>query len=416
MFRKPFHGRRLFLQFKVVVNSEKKMLYTLAAVQFTNIMDFMIMMPLGPLLMRTFHIAPHQFSYIVSSYTITAGISGFLSAFWVDKFDRKKIVQFCYAGFLLGTLFCGLSSDYYSIMAARIVTGMFGGILASQVLAIVGDSVPMERRASAMGVVMTAFSAASVFGVPFGLMLSNWIDYHAPFLVIAGLGILIQIALNSFVPAVDSHLVYSSASKPSFFNVVVDNMTDKNRVFAMLMMFCMVFSQFSVISFISPYMVANVGFREDQLFLIYLIGGACTIFSMPFIGKMADKSGLQKVFTIGVISSMVPFLLITHMQPWPIYVGLVVAGLFFITMTARTIPASAMVSGAVHPSKRGSFMSFTSSLQQLGSGLGSLMSGAIIYKNELGLLVNYNFVGYISVIVSILAIFIAQRVRVVSGN
>jgi predicted MFS family arabinose efflux permease len=397
------------------VNSEKKLLYTLAAVQFTNIMDFMIMMPMGPLLMRTFNIAPNQFSYIVSSYTITAGISGFLSAFWVDRFDRKRIVQVCYAGFLLGTLFCGLSTDYYSMMAARILTGMFGGILASQVMAIVGDSIPMERRASAMGIVMTAFSAASVFGVPFGLKLSNWFDYHAPFLVIAGFGLLVQVALNNFVPAVNKHLI-NPAPRPHFYSVVVDNMTDKNRVFAMLMMFCLVFSQFSVISFISPYMVTNVGFREDQLFLIYLVGGTCTIFSMPYVGKMADKIGLQKVFTIGVISSMLPFLLITHMQPWPVYIGLIVAGFFFITMTARTIPASAIVSGAVHPSKRGSFMSFTSSLQQLGSGLGSLMAGAIIHKNELGLLVNYNYVGYISVIVSTLAIYIAWRIRVVAGN
>lgn len=373
------------------------------------------MMPMGPLLMRTFSIEPYQFSYIVSSYTITAGISGFISAFWVDKFDRKKIVQLAYAGFIIGTLLCGLSTGYYSMMAARILTGMFGGVLASQALAIVGDLIPMNRRASAMAIVMTAFSAASVFGVPFGLKLSNWINYHAPFLVIASLGILIQIALYKFVPPVNKHLE-NPAPRPHFYSVVIDNMTDKNRVFSMLMMFCLVFSQFSVISFISPYMVTNVGFREDQLFLIYLVGGTCTLFSMPFVGKMADRFGRQKVFTIGVVSSMLPFLLITHMQPWPVYVGLLVAGVFFITMTARTIPASAIVSGAVHPSKRGSFMSFTSSLQQLGSGLGSLMAGALIHKNELGLLVNYNIVGYISVIVSTLAILIAWKVRVVAGN
>lgn len=397
------------------MNQEKKLLFTLAAVQFTNIMDFMIMMPLGPQLMRLFSINPQQFSFIASSYTITAGISGFISAFWVDKFDRKRVVQFCYAGFLLGTLFCGLSTDFYSMITARILTGMFGGILGSQVMAIVADVVPLERRGFAMGIVMTALSLASVFGVPFGLKLSDIYDYRLPFLFIVGIGIFIQLAVVKFIPPINKHLL-NPKELNKFYSVIGLTFKDKNQLMALAMMNCLMFSQFSVIPFISPYMVKNVGFREDQLFLIYLVGGACTLFSMPLIGRMADKYGRLKIFSLGVTASIVPFLLITFMPPWPLWAALVVAGLFFVTMTGRGVPSSAIVSSAVSPQNRGSFMSFSSCIQQLSSGIGALIGGIIVSENESGRLINYWIVGLISVTVSVLAIAAARQIKVASGN
>jgi predicted MFS family arabinose efflux permease len=395
------------------MKNEKWILLTLALVQFTNIMDFMIMMPLGPQLMRIMEMGPQAFSAVVSSYTISAGICGFLGAFLIDRFDRKKALRFAYTGFTLGTLCCGLAPDYISLMAARVLTGAFGGVLGALVLSIVGDLIPAERRGRAMGTVMLAFSAASVFGVPFGLFLANSFNWNAPFLFLALFSLFVGLLIERNIPPVRNHLQPAQA-KPTPIQVIRAVSSDRNQLRALAMMACLMLGQFSVIPFLSPYMVANVGFTEQQLPYIYLFGGIATMVSMPLIGKLTDKHGKLRMFTIGIFTSSIPLILITHLPQVPLALALCVTTVFMIFISARMVPASALSTSVAPPASRGSFMSFQSSVQQLFSGIASLISGAVVVKSQTGPLLHYNWVGAMAVAFGFMALFLARKVVSVS--
>jgi predicted MFS family arabinose efflux permease len=392
---------------------ERPLLLVLAALQFTHIVDFMIMMPLGPQLMRLFDISPRQFSFLVSAYTFSAGIFGFLSAFIIDRFDRKKALQFVYLGFTLGTLACALSPGYGVLLLSRIFTGAFGGIISALILSIIGDLIPNERRATAMGFVMTAFSLASVLGVPLGLYLANVFSWHAPFLFLVVLCLIISIFIHRIVPNVNAH-INKTAERPSPFAVFASIIKNRSLRNALAMMVMLMMGQFSLIPFLSPYMVSNVGFTEAQLPLIYLLGGITTIFTLPWIGRMADKHGRIKVFTYGIVTASVPILIITHMPPVHVAIALTVTTLFMVTIGGRTVPAQAMATSAIQSAQRGSFMSINSSVQQLSSGMASFIAGLIVIKQEDGTLMHYNWIGYIALAAGILALFFARRIKSVS--
>ncbi len=280
---------------------ENIILYLLAAINFTHIIDFMMMMPLGPQLMRYFTINPQQFGYLVSSYTLSAGVSGFLMAFFVDRFNRKSVLMAGYTGFVVGTLACGVAPTYELLMAARIVAGLFGGLISAQVLSIVGDIVPFERRGQAMGVVMMAFSVASIVGVPFGLFVATTLTWHAPFLIVGALGILLLPTIYILLPSMGGHIRKEKGFNP--MRVIRPILESRHQQMGILLMVLLVFGHFMVIPFLSPYMVANVGFSEETLFLIYLCGGIATLFTSPFIGKIADKVGKFRVLVAGIITS-----------------------------------------------------------------------------------------------------------------
>lgn len=398
-----------------MTTKEKLILFVLAAVQFTHIVDFMIMMPLGPQLMRIFKINPQQFSLIVASYTFSAGIFGFLGAFVIDRFDRKTAFTFAYIGFTLGTLACGLAPTFHFLMAARILAGAFGGVLGALVLSIISDIVPLERRASAMGIVMTAFSAASVLGVPIGLALANKFTWNAPFLFLAGITTLITIVIIKVIPSLTGHL-QSKATRPKPIEVITNVTTDKNALRALLMMSLLIFGQFSIIPFLSPYMVYNVGFQESQLPFIYFCGGIGTIFTLPLIGRLADKHGRLKIFTYAIFLSAVPVITITNLGQLPVYAALIITTIFMIFVGGRMVPATTMVTSTVNPKNRGSFMSFNSSIQQLSSGIASFSAGLIIVKNTDGSLSHYNWIGYFAVAASLLSLYVAQKLRSADGQ
>lgn len=390
------------------MKKEKILLLTLACVQFTHIMDFMIMMPLGPQLMRLFHIMPEQFSYIVSSYTFSAGIAGFLASFVIDKFDRKNALLFVYSGFTIGTFFCGVAPSYELLLIARMLTGAFGGVSGALVLSIVGDAIPHERRASAMGVVMAAFSVASVFGVPFGLFLATHYTWNAPFLFIAAVGTIVVFLITRSVPSITSHL---TGNRKISFDFIKGLFKDSNQLRALLVMILLMLGQFTVIPFLSPYMVANVGFTEKQLTWIYLLGGGVTIFSSPLIGKWADRSGKMKVFTVFILISIIPLFLLTNLPPVAIPLALCITTLFFITSGGRSIPAIAMITSSVPAKTRGSFMTINSSVQQLAAGAAALISGFIVTKDSSGKLIHYPYAGYIAIISSLLCLYVASKLK-----
>ncbi|MCF8426689.1 MAG: MFS transporter [Bacteroidia bacterium] len=395
---------------------EKLILYTLAAVNFTNIMDFMIMMPLGPQLMRLFDITPQQFGIIVSSYTFSAGVSGFFAAFVIDRIDRKRTLTILYIGFIIGTLLCGIAWDYHFLIAARIFTGIFGGVIGATVLAIVSDVIPLERRGEAMGTIMTAFSVASVFGVPFGLYLATHVSlgWHAPFLFLGVCGIPIGYLIHKLVPSLNQHISKEKSKSP--LEILKAIGSSRNQVIALILMIFIMMGHFSLIPFLSPYMVANVGFSESDLTYIYLVGGICTIFTSPIIGRMADKKGKLKIFTIFGILSLIPVAILTNLPQTPLVWALTVTAFFFIFSNGRFGPAQAMVTGAVDPKLRGSFMSISSSFQQITAGVASYIAGTMVHKMGDGTLSGYNYVGYFSLFFTIISLFIAQRMRTHDGS
>lgn len=396
---------------------ERWLLFALATVQFTHIMDFMIMMPLGPQLMRLFHINPQQFGLLVSAYTFSAGIFGFFGSFFMDRFDRKKILLFLYVGFVLGTLACAMAPTYEFLLAARILTGAFGGVLAAVINAVIGDVIPMARRGAAMGLVMSAFSAASVLGVPFGLYLASTFSWHAPFLLLVLLGLGVLPMLTQFVPAMRGHLQAPEAgqpvSKPKFrpMEVLAQAVVSPGQRYALVLTVLMMFGQFSIIPFLSPSMVSNVGFTEQQLTFIYLLGGATTLITGPMIGRLADKIGKLPVLIVFLLLSVIPQLLITHLGPTPIALVLLITTSFFVVSGGRMIPAMALITGTVEPRFRGSFMGIQSSVQQIAAGFASLIAAQIVFKDQAGHLLHYDIVGYLSVAASLLCIWAALKMH-----
>lgn len=399
---------------------ERIILIILASLNFTHILDFMIMMPLGNYLMPHFNISAQFFSWIVAAYPVTACLSGLVAAFYVDQYDRKKVLLFAYIGFLGGTLCCGIAPDEYLLMAARILTGFFGGLIGAQVLSIIGDTFPYEKRGRAMGTVFMAFSIASVFGVPFSLYLANLISWHAPFIFIAIVGIPIVFLIIYFLPPMRIHLQPredNTRFKPDVIKVLRDIFTNKAQVVALLLSGFLMLGHFMVIPFINPYMEFNMGWSKSETPLIYMVGGVCAMVSSTVIGRMADKYGKLRVFMICLILSLLPIFFITDMPAISFYLMLAIFGFWFSFSTGRNIPAQAMITTVVNPSQRGQFMSFNSSFQQLFTGVSSIIAGLIVIKSPDGKIQHYNWVGYLSVAIVFSSIFFAislakrQRIR-----
>lgn len=395
------------------MKNEKLILFILAVIQFSHIIDFMIIMPLGKQLMEIFSITPQQFSYIVSVYAGFAGIFVFLSAFFIDRFDRKWALFFVYIGFTAGTLACAFANSYYFFLAARGIAGAFGGMLSALVLSIIGDSIPFERRASAMGIVMMAFSAASVIGVPAGLWIAAEYEWRTTFLIIGLLSVAFLFLIFFFMPSLRKHLETGNVQRNPII-ILKNVLNDNNQLRAILFNTLVILGHFLIIPFIAPYMQINIGFDDYQVTLIYLIGGSLTVFLLPLVGKIADRRGNPNVFILGSILAILSIFLITNLPPVPIWLALVVSSTYFVASSARNVPSVTMVTSVVKPESRGSFMSIRSASNQLAMFLSSIIAGAIVIEGENGFLENYEFVGYLAIIISFLAILFAKRLKVVS--
>jgi predicted MFS family arabinose efflux permease len=393
-------------------SKEKLLLFIFACINFTHIVDFMIMMPLGPQLMQIFNISPRHFGFIVSAYGLSAGISGFLAAFFVDNYDRKKVVLFAYIGFVAGTFACAFATTHQFLIAARVIAGTFGGLIGAQVMSIVADTFDYQRRATAVGFITTAFSVASVVGIPSGLFLANHLGWHTPFLVVGSLGLVVIFLIIRYVPPIDKHLK-NREEKPNPMAVITNILKNPNQLRALWLSVTIMLGHFSIIPYISPTLVANVGFSQGNIFLIYLVGGLLTIFSAPMVGKLADKKGKFPVFVIFALLSLIPIYLITNMFSGALWAVLFVAGIFFIFSNGRMIPTQAMISNVVSPQQRGSFMAINSSLQLFAQAIAANIGGFIIHKTTAGYIENYDWVGYFSITMIFLSIFIARTVKAI---
>lgn len=389
----------------------KQLSYLLAFIKFTHIMDFMIMMPLGPQLERLWDITAQEFGLLVAAYTFSAGTVGLLGSFVMDRFDRKHALLFLYTGFLIGTFACALSNSYEMLLIARCGTGAFGGLLGATVLSIVGDLTPLEKRSETMGIIMAAFSAASVFGVPFGLFIANQFGWQAPFLFLGLVGIPVLVSSLMMMPTVSGHI---SKSEQSAVRLFLEMIGKRNAVTAHGFIILLMLGQFSVITFIAPYMVSNVGFSEGQLAYIYLAGGFVTFFSSPWFGKLADKFGQYRFFVVVTLLSLIPLWIITNLPKMNLYAVIVITSFMFILISGRIIPAMTMITSSVRPERRGGFMSINSAIQQLGSGIASYVAGLIVVKTAAGTYQDYDMVGYLAITASVIAILVASRLRAVS--
>lgn len=386
---------------------ERVILLLLTLLNFTHIMDFMIMMPLGNYLMPYFDISSQQFSWLVAAYTFSAGISGFLAAFFVDRFDRKRVLLFAYAGFLIGTLCCAISPSYEILLASRVAAGLFGGLIGAQVLSIVADLIPYERRGAAMGMIMAAFSAASVFGVPFGLYIANLFNWHAPFFFVVILGLVLTPFLIKFLPKMDKHLAENKEHKIGPVELVTDVFRNSSQMYALALTAFMMMGHFMIIPFINPFMEFNMGFSKTQTPLVYMVGGTLTIFTSPLIGRIADKYGKYRVFVVMILASIPLIALITNLPHISFYLVLAITGLWFVVSAGRFIPAQAMISNVVPSERRGSFMSFNSSVQQLFVGFASVLAGFIVVKLPDNTIDHYEVTGYLSIAIILISIVIA---------
>jgi len=385
------------------------LLLTLAGIQFTHILDFMIMMPLGPQFTLLFGISDAQFGLLVSAYTLAAAVSGLLASTYIDRFGRKKLLLVLYLLFALATLACALAPSYPALMTARLACGVFGGVLSGLTQTIVADVIPFERRGRAMGVVMTAFSVSTVAGVPLGLFLSTHLNWHAPFFGIALVSLLLAVMAAFTLPRLDGHL--HQANRPSPLGGVWQVLRDGNHLRAFAVSALLVSGGFTVIPFITIAMQANVGLTPDEIPYIYLCGGAVTLFSARYFGRLADHRGKLYVFRLLVLAASVPLLAITLLKNQPLWVVLPVTTLFFMLMGGRMVPGMALLSGAADPRLRGTFMTLNTSVQSAGMGLAALAGGFIVSRNAIGQLQHYWLAALLGIVASVGAAWLAGQLK-----
>jgi len=395
------------------LENERLVLLLLAAIQFTTNLDFLIILPLGPQYMRVMHITPAQFNTIVAAYAIAAGIAGLVAGFFLDRFDRKTALLFLFVGFATGTLFCALAPTYGLLVGARAIAGMFGGVTGAVILAIVGDVIPEHRRGKAMGMVMSAFSVASIAGVPLGLVLASHFNWHVPFYAIAGICVPILIAVLRCVPDLRSHLAHSADKHPARQMLAV--LAEPNHQMAFLFMAVLTCAGFTIFPTLATYMVYNVGMTEKQLPFIYLTGGLCTLFSMNLIGRWADRAGKLRVFILMSLAASIPIVALTNLPRVPVVVAVAVSTLLMICMSGRFVPAMAMMTATVESRHRGGFMSVNSSVQQFSSGLAAWISGGIIGQGLNKEITHYPIAGLISLSCVLACIWLARFLRSAPG-
>ena len=381
-------------------------MYTLAAVQFTHVLDFMIMMPLGAGLMRVFAIGPEQFGNLVASYGLAAAVSGFLGGFVLDRFERKRALLALYAAFTLATLGCAVAPTYGWLLLARIAAGAFGGVASGVVTAMVADAIPAERRGQAMATVMAAFPLSSVLGVPLGLLLAGWFEWHAPFFLLAGLGVAVFFVARRVLPVVPRTL-----SQVHPVRQMGQILAHPVHLRAFVLSALLVFAGGCVIPFMAPSLVANVGLPEQHLPYVYFCGGACVFFTMPWFGRLSDRH--DKLHVLAAISAVAVgvVLVLTRLGPGPVVATLLVTSLFFVSMSGRFSPAMAMVSNAVDGRYRGGFMSVNSAIQQAATGCATLLAGRLVTAGPGGGLIGYPRLGYLAAALFALTVLAAAWLR-----
>ncbi|HEY7376244.1 MAG TPA: MFS transporter [Polyangia bacterium] len=393
----------------VFTRYQKFVIAVLAFLQFTLILDFMIISPLGALLLQKLHITTSQFGLVVSAYAFSAFASGLLAAGFADKFDRKRLLLFFYTGFLLGTLLCGMATSYTFLLVARIVTGLFGGVIGSIVMAIVVDLFPFEMRGRVMGTIQTAFAASQVLGLPLGLFLSNKWGWHAPFIMIFVIGVPVGLVIAARLQPIVEHLKAPSTRHP--VEHLFATVSQRRYLYVFLATTMLATGGYMLMPFGSTFTVNNLGIALTDLPIIYAITGGVTLVAGPLLGKVADSIGKYKLFVIGTLGGAAIVALYCNLGTTPIALVVIINAVLFAAITSRMISASALTSAVPEMQDRGAFMSINMALQQFSGGIASSVAGLIVVQMPDGRLRHYDVLGWVVVTAMILTIMLMYPIN-----
>jgi predicted MFS family arabinose efflux permease len=389
---------------------QKFVIFILAITQFTVILDFMVMSPLGDMLMKSLSLKPSAFGFAVSAYAFSAGLSGLLTAGFADRFDRKKLLLFFYLGFIGGTIFCGLAHTYAILVAARIITGLFGGVIGSISMAIITDLFALQQRGRVMGFIQMGFGGSQVLGVPIGLFLANEWGWEAPFWMVAGLSVGIAILIALKLQPVVQHLTMQR-DKSAFMHLW-HTVSKSNYRVGFTATALLSIGGFMMMPFGSAFAINNLGLTNEQLPMLFMVSGVSSLFIMPLIGKMSDKVDKFKIFAGASVWMMIMCVVYTNLSVTPLWVVMILNILMMMGIMSRMIPSSALTSAIPDMADRGAFMSINSSLQQIAGGVAAAVAGIIVTQKGKGTpLQHYNTVGFVIVGISIISIFLMWRVN-----
>jgi multidrug resistance protein len=387
---------------KLQMASSKNKLFTgyqifiiaiLSILQFTVILDFMVLSPLGAMLLPKLKITTAQFGLVVSGYAFSAGIAGILAAGFADKFDRKKLLIFFYIGFLVGTFLCAIANSYEFLLMARIFTGIFGGVIGSVGFAIISDLFAFEVRGRVMGFVQMSFAASQILGLPIGLLLANKFGWHSPFWMIVIFGMVVGIVIVVYMKPVTDHLKIHNTQNA--VQHLIKTFSVPDYVKAYLSTILLATGGFMLMPFGSAFSTNNLGLTMDQLPMVYLVVGIFSIATGPLIGSLSDRVGKFKVFAVGTLLSCLMVAIYTPMGITPVWVVIAISVLMFAGITCRMITSSALMSAVPEPQDRGAFMSINASVQQISGGIASAIAGLIVYQAPNGMLQRYDILGYV---------------------
>lgn len=381
----------------------------LALTQFTVVLDFMVMSPLGDMLMKSMNLLPSQFGFCVSAYAFSAGISGLLTAGFADRFDRKKLLLFFYTGFILGTLFCGLANSYPLLIAARIVTGLFGGVIGSISLAIVADLFAIDHRGRVMGFLQMGFGASQVLGIPISLFLANLWGWEAPFFMIVGLAIAVWLFVMVKMKPITKHLEVKS-DKNAFVHLW-HTLAQRNYRIGFMATALLSLGGFMMMPWGSAFSINNLHVTQEQLPLLFMVSGVSSLILMPLIGRFSDKIDKFKIFAVASVWMMIMVVIYTGMTPVPFWVVMILNVLLMIGIMSRMVPAMALTSAIPKMQDRGAFMSINSSLQQISGGIAAAIGGMIVVqKDKYSPLENYDKLGWLAVVLTMICVYLVYRV------
>lgn len=396
-------SKRIFTKYEVF------MIAILAILQFTVILDFMVLSPLGAILMEKLKVSTSQFGVVVSAYAFSAGASGILAAGFADKFDRKKLLLFFYVGFLLGTVLCAIAPSFHLLLIARIVTGIFGGVIGSISFAIITDLFKFEVRGKVMGFVQMGFAASQVLGIPIGLMLANQFGWHSPFWMIAGFGTLVGLTIVFKMKPIIGHLHLKSEHNP--FEHLYKTVSKSHYLKAFLCTTLLATGGFMLMPFGSAFGIHNLGISMHQLPILYGITGIFSIIFGPLIGKLSDKMGKYRLFTLGTIITIVFVLIYTNLEQTPLWVVVLLNVCLFVGIMSRMVSASALMTAVPDAKDRGAFMSINSSTQQISGGIASAVAGLIVVQQSSGRIDHYDILGYVVIAAMIVSVWMMSYIN-----
>ncbi|PXY43388.1 MFS transporter [Flavobacterium hydrophilum] len=388
---------------------QKFAVFILAITQFTVILDFMVMSPLGDILMKDLDLKPTRFGLVVSAYAFSAGISGLLTAGFADKFDRKKLLLFFYIGFIGGTILCGVVNSYPLLVAARIVTGLFGGVIGSISMAIVADLFALQQRGRVMGFLQMGFGASQILGIPIGLYLANAWGWHAPFLWVAGMAAIVAGSIAVKLKPINAHLSFQHDK--SAFTHLIHTIQKKEYRIGFTATALLSIGGFMMMPFGSAFAINNLKITQEELPIVFMIAGLSTLLIMPIMGKLSDKIDKFKIFTYASVWTIIMIGVYTNLSVTPLWLVAILNVLMMMGIMGRMVPSTALVTSIPAMQDRGAFMSINSSLQQIAGGIAAAFAGTIVLqKDKFSPLEHYNTLGFIIIAISIVSILLMYRV------